>query len=223
MIGRKLLPKISYITVAMLMLTASCVASVMQAAPAHAAACTPPGTDYGTVTFTTSVSSAGVYRIWTRMAAPNSTDNSFLLDIDSTTCYTVGGASVPTYASGSTTRFANNKTNWIARTTGGAFIDVNLTSGSHTLKLIGTSAGVVVDRVILTKDDGCSPTSNGANCATTIVAADINSDTKVNFLDLSTLAAKYNQTGGSIGRSDINLDGVVDILDFSLLANKYGQ
>lgn len=212
----------SYVVAAFLMFAATSVASILQAAPVSAAACTPPGTDYGTVTFSNTISSAGTYRVWTRMAAPNSTDNSFLLDIDSTTCYTVGGSSVPTYANGSTTRFANNKTNWIAKTTGGAFIDVTLTAASHTFKLIGTSAGVVIDRVILTKDDGCSPTGVGTNCATTVVAADINSDSKVNFLDLSALAAKYNQTT-NIGRNDINLDGVVDILDFSLLANKYGQ
>lgn len=222
MISKKLLSKTVYISVAFLMLAASSVANILHVAPASAAACTPPGTDYGTVTFTTTISSAGTYRVWTRMAAPNSTDNSFLLDIDSTTCYTVGGSAVPTYANGSTTRFVNNKTNWIAKTTGGAFIDVNLSAASHTFKLIGTSVGVVVDRVILTKDDGCSPTGTGSNCATTVVAADINSDGKVNFLDLSALAAKYNQTA-NIGRNDINLDGVVDILDFSLLANKYGQ
>ena len=40
-----------------------------------AAACTPPGTDYGTVTMTANVSSAGTYRIWTRMSAPSSSAN----------------------------------------------------------------------------------------------------------------------------------------------------
>ncbi len=211
-----------YIAVAALVF-ATYVTSIYQAAPASAAACVPPGTDYGTVTFSTEISEAGTYRIWTRMSAPNSTDNSFLMDVDSTTCYTVGGSNVPVYANGATTHFTNNKSNWISRTTTGTQIDISLSAGTHTIKLIGTSAGVVVDRVIITRDDGCSPTGDGSNCATNIVAADINSDAKVNFIDFSLLSTRYNKSDGTIGRSDINLDGVVDILDFSLLANKYGQ
>ena len=188
-----------------------------------AAACTPPGTDYGTVTMTTNVSSAGTYRIWTRMSAPSSSANTYLLDIDSTTCYTVGGSSVPVYAGGATTYFSNNISNWIAKTSGGSFIDANLSAGSHTFKLIGNADGVVVDRVILTKDTTCTPKGVGDNCASIYLAPDINQDGSVGFLDFSALSSKYNQTGASLGRVDINGDNTVNFLDFSLLASKYGQ
>lgn len=188
-----------------------------------AAACVPPGTDYGTVTMTANVSSAGTYRIWTRMSAPNSSANTYLLDIDSTTCYIVGGSSVPIYPGGATTYFSNNTSNWIAKTSGGSFIDVNLTSGSHTLKLIGNASGVVVDRVILTQDSTCTPKGVGDNCASIYLAPDINQDGSVTFLDFSVLSSKYNQSGSTLGRVDINGDNTVNFLDFSLLASKYGQ
>lgn len=188
-----------------------------------AAACTPPGTDYGTVTMTTTIASAGTYRIWTRMSAPSSSANTYLLDIDSTTCYTVGGSSVPVYAGGATTYFSNNTSNWIGKTSGGSFIDVSLTAASHTFKLIGNADGVVVDRVILTKDTTCTPKGVGDNCASIYLAPDINQDGSVGFLDFSALSNKYNQTGSTLGRVDINGDNTVDFLDFSLLASKYGQ
>ncbi|MCA9324689.1 fibronectin type III domain-containing protein [Candidatus Saccharibacteria bacterium] len=133
---------------------------------ASAAACTAPSTDYGTVSnLTMSIPSTGTYRIWTRMAAPNATDNTYKLEIDGTTCYTVGGSTVPTYASGATTYFTSGSTNWISKTSGGAQIDVSLTSGNHTLKLIGNAPNVVVDRLIATQDTACVPTGTGDNCA----------------------------------------------------------
>lgn len=188
-----------------------------------AAACTPPGTDYGTVTMTANISASGTYRIWTRMSAPSASANTYLLDVDSANCYTVGGSSVPVYTSGATTYFANNISNWVAKTSGGSFIDVNLTSGNHTLKLIGNADGVVVDRVILTQDTTCTPKGDGANCASIYLAPDINQDGSVGFLDFSLLSSKYNQSSSSLGRVDINGDNTVSFLDFSLLASKYGQ
>ena len=188
-----------------------------------AAACTPPGTDYGTVTMTANITSAGTYRIWTRMSAPSSSANTYLLDIDSANCYTVGGSSVPVYANGATTYFANNISNWVAKTSGGSFIDVSLTAANHTLKLIGNADGVVVDRVILTKDTTCTPRGIGDNCASIYLAPDINQDGSVGFLDFSALSSKYNTSGSTLGRVDINGDDTVSFLDFSLLASKYGQ
>jgi hypothetical protein len=190
---------------------------------AHAAACTPPGTDYGTVSYTASVGTAGTYRIWLRMAAPDVSTNTVLLDIDSTTCYIAGGSSVPVYANGTSTYFTNNTSNWINKTSSNAVISYSFTSGSHTIKLIGNGTGVVVDRVIMTTDDTCTPTATGDNCVMVYLAPDIDMNGVVNFLDFSALANKYGQSGGSIGRSDINRDGTVDFLDFSLLASKYGQ
>ena len=210
-----------------LCLTALCmaIASVVSIMTIRvsAAACTPPSTDYGTVTYTASISGAGTYRVWARMSAPSSSANTMLVEIDGATCYTMGGSTVPVYANGATTYFSGNSSNWINRTSGGGVISQSLTAGSHTIKLIGTSDGVVVDRVIITADDSCTPTGSGDNCAMIYVAPDIDMNGKVNFLDFSKLAAKYNQSGASVGRADINNDGTVNFLDYSLLASKYGQ
>jgi hypothetical protein len=132
---------------------------------AHAAACTPPSTDYGTVTLSISVPVSATYRTWTRMAAPSTTANTYLLDVDSTSCYTVGGSSVPVYASGTTTYFATGSTNWISKTSSGTQIDLNLSAGTHTFKMIGNAANVVVDRLVLTQDTSCIPSGTGDNCA----------------------------------------------------------
>ena len=199
------------------------VSSVVINAPtANAAACVPPPTDYGTVTQNISVSSAGIYRVWTRMAAPSASDNTYLLDIDSTDCYTVGGSTVPVHG-GSAPYCVAGTSNWIARTSGGSFIDVNLSVGTHAFKMIGEKEGVVVDKILLTKDTACTPATHGDNCAVQYYKADINQDADIDFLDFSSIASTYSQTGGGIGRNDINEDGVVNFQDFSVLGNFYGR
>lgn len=211
-----------YIFASLLVIAASIVVSG-PTRTAQAAACTNPSTDYGTVTYTASVSATGTYRIWTRMSAPSTSANTYLLDIDSSSCYTVGGSTVPVYSSGATSYFSNNTSNWISKTSGGSNIDVSLSSGSHTIKLIGNADGVVVDRVIITADTTCVPTGAGDNCASVYLAADIDQNGNVNFLDFSRLASKYGQSTGNLGRTDINNDGTVNFLDYSILASKYGQ
>ena len=158
----------------------------------HAAACTAPATDYGTVTLSVNIPATGTYRIWTRMSAPDTSNNTYLLDVDSTSCYTVGGSTVPTYASGATTYFANNSTNWINVTSSGTQVSYNFTNtGTHTLKLIGNAANVVVDRIILTQDTTCTPTGTGDNCVTV-------ADTTPPTLSAGPTASGISQTGTTI-------------------------
>ena len=135
-----------------------------------AAACATPSTDYGQVSnISIAIDTAATYRIWTRMAAADSTNNTYLLEVDGSTCFNVGGSSVPTYANGSTTRFAANSTNWIATTATGSAATLNLSVGTHTIKLIGNAPNVVIDRLIVTSDMACTPTGTGDNC---VVPAD---------------------------------------------------
>lgn len=188
-----------------------------------AAACPAPSTDNGTVTMAANVPSDATYRIWTRMAAPNSTDNYYYLEVDGSSCFAVGGSAVPVYSSSATNRFADTAAHWTRTTTGGVPVQLALTAGAHTLKLIGASEGVIVDRVILTDDLTCVPKGAGSNCETGYVASDMNTDGKVDFLDFSYLSTRYNRSDGSIGRSDINSDGLVDFLDLSILSSAYGQ
>jgi hypothetical protein len=159
-------------TIPRLILVVGLIFSTLSLAALHptkvkAAGCTLPSTDYGTVDLSVSIPTAGTYRIWTRMAAPSpsSSGNNYLLQVDTSSCYGVGGTSVPVYASGATTYFVNNTTNWISTTTSGTSVDVSFTVGTHALKLIGNADGVVIDRVILTQDTTCTPTGVGDNCA----------------------------------------------------------
>ena len=189
----------------------------------RAAACAAPASDYGVVSHTINVPEVATYRIWTRMAAPDSTRNTYMLEVDGAECFEVGGSAVPVYTNSSGPYFVNNSSNWRYQTTEGVSIDINLASGNHQLRLIGTHADVVIDRLIITQDTACVPTGDGDNCASEFFVADINQDGVVDFLDFSALASGYGQSGGSVGRRDINRDGTVNFLDFSLLSGRYGK
>ncbi|MEO7904524.1 MAG: fibronectin type III domain-containing protein [Candidatus Saccharimonadales bacterium] len=142
-----------------------CMASVAQPQSASAAACSAPSTDYGSVTgLSVSAGKTANYRIWTRMAAQDSTNNTYLLEVDGVNCFVVGGSGVPVYSTGTSTYFVNSTANWINKTSTGAVISLSLSAGTHTLKLIGNTPGVVVDRVILTASTTCIPTGTGGNC-----------------------------------------------------------
>lgn len=128
----------------------------------NAAACVPPPTDYGTVTSTVSVASAGSYRVWSRIMAPDTTNNSYQLEIDGNTCITVGDNAIP----------ANTWT-WVDYQDGAPTTKTNITlsAGSHTFKMIGREASVKLDRILfLNASDTCltaQPNGTGDNCTTT--------------------------------------------------------
>lgn len=127
----------------------------MNPASVSAAACTLPTTDYGTVTSNAtsqiSIPSTGTYRVWSRMQIPTSTSNSYLLEIDGTTCYTVGG----------NTSMATNTWTWVDYQGGNTTNKINatLSAGNHSYKLIGNADGVLLDRLIFTQD-----TTAGSSC-----------------------------------------------------------
>jgi hypothetical protein len=123
-----------------------------------ASACAPPTTDRGSMTSTLNIPSTGTYRIWSRIMSGNtSTDNSYFLEVDNTNCYIVGDndASIP----------ANTWT-WVDYQNGTTTskIDLSLTAGNHTIKMIGKEDAVKVDRVIAATDTSCVPTGTGDNC-----------------------------------------------------------
>lgn len=157
---------LTYPLMALLLLASTVVSILSTPNQAFAAACVNPSTDYGTVSnLSVNIDTAGTYRIWTRMAAANTSDNTYLLEVDGSTCFTVGGASVPVYSSGSSTHFVNNTSNWINQTNSGSTVSMSLSTGAHTIKLIGNAPGVVVDRLIVTASTTCVPTGVGNNCA----------------------------------------------------------
>lgn len=172
----------------MVFLAAVAFATLAQPAQKVSAACTP-ATDYGTVTNTVSVPASTTYRVWSRIMAPDTTNNSFAIEIDGGSCINVGGASsIP----------ANTWT-WVDYKDGATAtkIDVALTAGNHTIKLIGIEPSVSVDRVILTSDTTCVPTGTGDNCAnpgdttdpTTSVTAPTNNATVNGTVNISATAS----------------------------------
>lgn len=134
---------------------------------AAAGACTTPATDYGTVTLSLNVGVSGNYYIWTRMAAATSSANTYLLQVDTASCFNVGSSAtktVPTYTNGSSARFASGNTNWINNATDNSRVQASLSAGTHTIKLIGNAQDVVVDRLAFILDGNCVPTGTGDTC-----------------------------------------------------------
>jgi hypothetical protein len=181
--------------------------------------CSAPATDYGTVSNSVNVTGSGTYRIWTRMSAPDTTNNTYLLEIDGSSCYTIGGSGVPTYANGAVTFFSSGSTNWVSKTTTGAQVDVNLSAGAHTIKLIGNAAGVVVDRLVLTQDLTCVPTGTGDNCAnppdTTPPTVSITSPANGASLATTTTVTASATDDVAVSKVEFYVDGTLKATDTS--------
>ncbi len=113
------------------------------------AACVTPSADFGSVTTTLAIPSTTTYRIWTRMFAPNASSSSYMLQVDgNNTCYIVGGANVPA-----------NAWTWVdyQDNTVTSKVEQSLAQGNHSLKMVGLSAGVKIDRIFATSDLSCVP------------------------------------------------------------------
>jgi hypothetical protein len=126
------------------------------------AACAAPSTDYGTVTDSINVPKSGTYQVWTHMYGPSSSANSYMLEVDAGTCFTVGGGS-------SVLPGAWTWVDWQGGATSST-IDDSLTAGSHIFKLIGIAQGVLIDGMVLTTNASCVPSGNGSNCNISIPA-----------------------------------------------------
>lgn len=121
------------------------------------AACPPTSTNYGSVTSQINIASSGTYRVWSRIMAPDATNNSYTLSIDSSTCNVVVGDKA----------IAANTWTWVNYRDGNtaSTVDISLNAGSHTVTMVGTEPSVKLDRLIFTTDLTCVPTGTGDNCA----------------------------------------------------------
>ena len=130
--------------------------------PRGSAACSAQNTDRGKLTSTFSVPTDGSYRVWSRIKAPDATNNSFILQVDDYICgIVVGDGSIPA-----------NTWAWVNYQNGNtsSFVDVTLKAGSHTLAIFGREDSVQVDRILFSTDKNCTPSGNGDNCATAVVS-----------------------------------------------------
>ncbi len=132
-------------------------ASLSQA-PAALAACATNTATLGSVTGTFTIAKDATYRVWSRMSVPDTTNNSFTLEIDGTKCnITVGD-----------TATSLNTWTWIDYQNGttSSKIDIALTAGTHTYTLYGREPNVKVDRIIFSPTTTCTPSVYGDNCLT---------------------------------------------------------
>lgn len=169
-----------------------------------AVACTPPATDYGRVTTSANVPSAATYRVWTRMQIPSSTNSTYLLELDGNKCYTVGGAGI-----------SANVWTWVSFQNGNqsSRIDVPLTAGAHSMKMIGDKPGVKVDRVVFVSDPNCIPTGLGDNCNvpddTTAPTTNLTAPTASASVSGSAVAISATVTdAGGVSRAEFYADGL---------------
>jgi len=129
------------------------------------AACQSDDNSYGAVTLQApTLPSAGSYTVWTRLQVPSTTSNQYRLEINNSACYEVGGKGIEV-----------GKWSWVSfqdnEPTRKISYDFEKASG-NSLKLIGTNAGVKVDRILLVKTD-CIPVDLGTNCESSGVAATV--------------------------------------------------
>ncbi len=184
-------------------------------AKVQAAACVVPSPNYGTVTNTVNIPTTTSYRIWSRIAVPDTTNNSFLLDIDGTSCYTVGGSSSIATSAGLTANPPSGTINWVwvdyQNGTTSSKITQTLTAGNHTFKSIGSKPNVAVDRVIVTSDLNCMPTGTGQNCAnppdttlpTVSITAPANSSTVSGTVSVTATAS---DDSGTVSKVEFYID-----------------
>ncbi len=183
-------------------------------AKALAASCNYTGADFGSVTMTMNIQETGSYRAWSRIQIPSSANNSYLLKItegSTSTCYDVGkNSSLPL-----------NTWKWVDYQDGNTNSKINHTfssTGSKTITMIGTSDGVLLDRVILTKDtalggycDLTNSTSTGDNCASppntppsvTLAASPLSGNAPLS----TTLTASPTDSDGSISKVEFYSSG----------------
>ncbi len=123
--------------------------------PGPTSSCPTVPTNTGTVTFSTTTT-AGTYRVWSRMKAADSINNSFYLKIDNNCAILVGNSS----------QISSSTWTWVDYQNGNTSTKINatLTAGAHVITLIGNEPGVSVDKVLLTKNLSCVPIGFGTNC-----------------------------------------------------------
>ncbi len=144
------------ISIVVIMLVTSFV--ILKFPSSARAACSIPTTTYGTDTMTAAVPSTTTYSVWVRMKIPAITSNTIKLQVDGSNCYDVGGnSSMPV----NTWTWVNYQNAVTTQT-----MTASLSSGNHSLELIGTQPGVIIDNILLLADNSCVPTGTGVNCTT---------------------------------------------------------
>ncbi len=139
----------------------------------------------------------GLYKVWSRMRSYASGGNAYYFQIDDKCPVLVGNS--PTLSSDWT---------WVNYKDGNpnSIHSVQLSEGSHTMKLFGAEEGVDVDKIILTQTISCIPEGSGTNCDQNTVSATVTPD-----------------PGGCPDKKlgDANCDNQIDDEDFLIWKDEY--
>jgi hypothetical protein len=175
--------------------------------PVFAAACGAPPADYGVDTMTVNAPSNGTYILWTRLMVPDTTNNSINAEVDGSSCFNVGGSSA----------IPANTWTWVNYQNGvtGTANSVTLTAGNHTVKLVGTKPGVLVDRVFITTDTTCTPSGATASCTapadttppTVTITAPTNGSTVSGTVSVAATATDPGTSPSGVKQVDFYVDG----------------
>ena len=152
----KRLPHLIILSASLLVVAFIIASGAYNSDPVFAQSCPSVDVNKGRVEYSFNVQEAGVYRVWTRMQAGNSYNNSVYLKVDSDCAINVGDTSVP-----------SNSWKWVDYKNGdtGNKINVSLGSGNHVLRYFGKEKNVKVDTVVLLKESNCTPQGeDGKNC-----------------------------------------------------------
>lgn len=134
----------------------------------EAAACTN-NAQYGQVTLSADIPTAGEYVVWVRLQPATVSSNLLKLEINGNTCYSLGSTTIPA-ASWTWVNFHGNQQTNIMK--------YNFTTtGSKAIKLFGLSPNMKIDKIILLgsgeqcASNGVVPIADGGNCASGVMAA----------------------------------------------------
>lgn len=116
-----------------------------------AAACDSPPADKGQTAGKLTAETAGPYRLWLRMFAPDSNHDSVYVQVDDQCVVTATGASGEGFI-------------WVGTKEDGAPLAFDLTAGEHTITLAGRDAGAGVDKAMLVASSACVPIGIQGEC-----------------------------------------------------------
>ncbi len=125
--------------------------------PSLTPTCSVVSTNNGQVQLQISLSTAGNYKIWSRMFSSGDNANSYYLQIDNQCPVKVGDLG----------GLDDSNWTWVDYRNGDTANKIihNLTAGSHTVNLIGNESNLKLDKLIFTQDLICVPTGiNGSEC-----------------------------------------------------------
>ncbi len=181
---------------------------------ASAAACTiTPDPTKDTDKISINVTSAGTYRVWSNILAPDTANDSYFLQVDGNQAdgiTPVNGSCGASITVGGNQSIAGKGWTWVNYYMNGntaSFIDLSLASGTHTVIMTGNgSGGLGLDRLLFLTDTSCTPTETGTtsgnNCTPASVSptVSITSPASGNTVSGNSVKVSANaaETGGSI-------------------------